>query len=74
VEVSFKTRLTLPYSMGRQISVEILPGIAPEDILLCPLQLLCLFHSPIRCLGASRELRIDFYEAAFERDLHAELE
>ncbi|MFH0811290.1 MAG: hypothetical protein V2A69_00430, partial [Pseudomonadota bacterium] len=65
-----KIRLTLPHSMERQISVEILPGIAPEDVLLCPPHLLCLFHRFIKCPAAFHEHRKYFYEAAFERDLH----
>ena len=72
VEVSFKYRLTLPHSMGRQISVKIPPGTAPEDVLICSPQPLCLFHSPVKCLGAFHELRDYFYEAAFERDLHSQ--
>ena len=72
MEVSLKTRLTLPHFMGRQISIEILPRIAPEDTLLCSLQPLCLFHSFINCLGALREPRKYFYEAAFERGLHGQ--
>ena len=56
--------------MGRQISIKILPGIAPEDVLLCSPQPLCLSHSPIQCLGALRELRKYFCEAALERDPH----
>jgi len=38
--------------MGRQRSVDILAGIAPEDRLSCSRQPLCLFLGPIRCPGA----------------------
>ena len=52
VEVSFKSCLTLPHSMGRQISVEIPPRIAPEEVLICSLLPLCLFQGFIKCPGA----------------------
>jgi len=58
--------------MGRQIRLEILPGITPEGVLLRYPQPLCLFHSFIKCLGALHELWKYFYEAAFSRDLHGQ--
>ena len=70
MEVSFKDHLTLPHSMGRQLSLEILPGIALEEVLFCPPHPLCLFHSFIKCLWAFHEHRKYFYAAVFQRDLN----